>query len=71
MSATVPEAASELQRSLAFVRCKIEGGLTETQRKSTVRFLILLLNDSPKALRLAKMFDRGEISGDTLLELVV
>lgn len=44
--------------------------MTETQRKSTVRFLILLLNDSPKALRLAKMFDRGEIDGDTLLELI-
>ncbi len=35
-----------------------------------VKFLMLLLNDSPKAMRLAKMFDRGEIDGDTLLKMM-
>ncbi|MBW8457714.1 MAG: hypothetical protein K0M58_04615 [Thiobacillus sp.] len=70
MSASVPETASEIQPALAFARRKIYGGLPATQRKSMVRFLTMLLNDSPRAHRLAKMFGRGEIDGDTLLELI-
>ena len=66
----MPETASEIQPALAFARRKIEGGLPDPQRKSMVRFLTMLLNDSPKATRLAKMFGRGEIAGDTLLELI-
>lgn len=65
-----PEARSELQAFLGFARQKIEGGLTAQEKDKMVRALMLLLNDSPKALRLARMVDRGEISGDTLLELV-
>ncbi|WP_018077200.1 hypothetical protein [Thiobacillus denitrificans] len=70
MSAIVPEPASVLKSSLEFARCKIEAGLTEPERRSMVKFLMLLLNDSPKAMRLAKMFDRGEIDGDTLLKMM-
>ena len=68
MSATVPE--SELQSFLVFARQKIGGGLTETDRKRMVKALLLLLNDSPRANRLAKRVHLGEIDGDTALELI-
>lgn len=35
-----------------------------------LKVLILLLNDSPKAHRLAKMYNQGQIDGDTLLEMM-
>ncbi|MDQ1315835.1 MAG: hypothetical protein QG662_1944 [Pseudomonadota bacterium] len=70
MSAPAPEARSELQSFLGFARRKIEGGLTAQEKDKMVRALLLLLNGSPKAHRLARMVDRREISGDTLLELI-
>lgn len=70
MSADGAETTSELQSFLGFARRKIEGGLTETEKKRMVKALLLLLNDSPKARRLAKRVHLGEIDGDTLLGLI-
>lgn len=43
--------------------------LPATQQRQAYRLVMRLRNGSQKALRLARMFDRGEISGDQLLEL--
>lgn len=58
------------QSVLHFAVDKISGDLTEAHRKSLFKLLICLRNDSPRAHRLAKMYDQGQIDGDTLLKMM-
>lgn len=53
------------------VECTIKmRSLPETQQRQSFRLAIMLLNKSPRALRLARMYDSGEISGGQLLSLM-
>lgn len=42
----------------------------ETRKQPLHRFLMLLRNGSPKAIQACEMYDRGEISGVEMLEMV-
>lgn len=42
----------------------------EFRQRQAFRLAVMLRNKSPKALRMAIRFDRGEISGGQLLELM-
>lgn len=43
---------------------------TATRNRQAFRLVMMLQNQSPRALRLSAMFDRGEIGGERLLEMI-
>lgn len=50
--------------------CSGSTTLTEIRKRQSFRLSMMLQNGSPRALRLSEMYDRHEISGDQLLEMV-
>lgn len=48
---------------------RLESG-AETRKRPVHRFLMFLLNGSPKAVQACEMYDRGEISGAEMLEMM-
>lgn len=59
--------------SVVYFLAECAGKLTslpDSQQRQAHRLVMMLRNKSPKALRLAEMFDRGEISGNQLLEMM-